>query len=1342
MVKRGFFAILVLLLFFLASVSATSVDDEFKKIANYAGEYETGNIDYVQLLVYSSSVREKMNEILGATGREMGGVLKQEQIKNILGEPLEETKWVWSEGENKEIRLDNPAPVWKKIIFDGRKIQIRLNAWPTIFSKRDIEGENKNKNLEDLEGKLIYRLNFDIEFKKPEEQLNIQGKIDNIKAFAQTFNLNPSSGNAEALAKESVNAERTFESYFKQSGEKCEDVMSSIFGTENKRQTQQLLVQEISFCEGDNFEVIARLEMCDECEWNYINLDFHIEGRGSGFKQEEGEMNSISPESFKDMDAAKLQEEIGKIVEEMKQSCNNKDFSSIIAEKSKLWPLNDAWNQKSNNVWNEIDKTFKSQVESMTQEQRQEFDKNYGWIKQEQEKRQKSKELTKANYEKRKQFYSNLFTGYDKKDSYFTQIEFEKRLIEEFKERGEEICDNNKDDNKNEAIDCADEQCGGKVCGKGKNTIQEGNETRETEADFYCIEKECKAREEVQEFIKNVSSVCQEIPSIECPEGSKVFFSRYDNETNCPVETSCLKEIKSCEVNKDCKQPACGIAECVENKCELTKLTECRELECVDGDKKICESDGGIVEVCSNGFWEKTGECEEKPEIRKEVVVGNECLSANDCGNDNVCNNGVCQMLPKVTITPIEEIQSGEHEEQETQEQNSPKPEASPPEENNQEPVQEQTREPEQQPVESQISPELQQAQQQEAPQQSQESEPRTTGNIIFNVRDDRISEHPKVLKLTQGLFDFVGALFLKMKSTGAAITGFDTEGTASEQQQSSPEPTQEPQPSPPQEQPPREQFQDNQQPQPSPQELSQNPPQDNQQPREQNNLPVENQGREDNKNQINERREDNKNREREDERRGEENKERCKKECEKPCVEKCIREECGERLDCVIDEAQKKCEGNCEAGDDCVEKCMKGGDWWKEFENKDEHKEEKGVFQAGGSCRTSQGKTEGFIWFGGWGEPFEQIQSLKNKYYSGGQADWCKYDFENLKKQRQEFEKGFNQEFVAWFFEKHLANSAENWEQSVSGIFELYWKDVDNSREMAYRMQCLGVDELPSINLINVKYSTEYGSIEFWEEIKTVKLEGMDKEVQIVSPYMKAWVFPPKEFIIYEMKKSMKNHEFPGSPEEKMERKNQEGPTAEEREMIKQDEKFMKQIREISEKYNGLDISIQFKDYETNEVVFNLYAQVNENDILKIEPMLPEEIKQEDAKVEIDFKIIYDMIYEMEKEMRGERIESPPWDKQMKPVQKIKEITEGVKMFFKIRKIMNSAKISPAESEKDVRNLFKEFMSMIMKGGEGGGKQGKPDNQGEDNKGGDSKGVKEDVWKSKEAITGEVILR
>ena len=315
MVKRGFVVVLVLLLsVFLTSVSATSiafVDDEFKKLAYYAGEYETGNIDYVQLLVYTSSIKGKMNGVLGAAGREMGGILKEEQLKSVLGEPTEETKWVWVENEEKETKLDNAVSVWKKIVFDGRKIQIRLNAWPSIFSRKEFKEDNgnedekkKNQELEDLEGKLIYRLNFEIEFKKPEEQLNIQDKISNIKTLAQTFNSDPSSGNAEALAKESVNAERTFESYFRQSGGKCEDIMSSIFGTENKRKTQQLYVQEISFCGGDNLEVIARLEMCDDCEWNWINVDFRVEGRGPGFNLKEGEMNPMSPKSFENMDFA------------------------------------------------------------------------------------------------------------------------------------------------------------------------------------------------------------------------------------------------------------------------------------------------------------------------------------------------------------------------------------------------------------------------------------------------------------------------------------------------------------------------------------------------------------------------------------------------------------------------------------------------------------------------------------------------------------------------------------------------------------------------------------------------------------------------------------------------------------------------------------------------------------------------------------------------------------------------------------------------------------------------------------------------------------------------------
>jgi hypothetical protein len=244
--------------------------------------------------------------------------------------------------------------------------------------------------------------------------------------------------------------------------------------------------------------------------------------------------------------------------------------------------------------------------------------------------------------------------------------------------------------------------------------------------------------------------------------------------------------------------------------------------------------------------------------------------------------------------------------------------------------------------------------------------------------------------------------------------------------------------------------------------------------------------------------------------------------------------------------------------------------------------------------------------------------------------------------------------------------------------------------------MQCLGIDEFPNANLINVKYESEYGSIEFWEEIKTVKLGKMEKEVKIVSPYMKIWIFPSKEFIIYEMKKSMKNHEFPGPSEEKTERKNQGGPTEEERKMIKQDKKFMKKIKEISSAYGGnLDAVIRIVD--NGQTVFNLYAQVNENDIIKMEPMLPEEVPQEDVKIEIEFKKIYDMIFMEEKEMKGARIESPPWDKKTQPIQKIKETVNGIKMYFKVRDILNSAKIYPESKEKETRSIMKLFFNMMM---------------------------------------------
>lgn len=1296
--NKGVILAVLFIILFSSSVYAASIDAEIKKITNYAEDYETGNINYVQFLVYSSAVREKMNEILGATGREMGGILKEEQMKSVLGEATEETKWVWVENEEREKKMDKAVPAWRKIIFDGNKIQVWLNSWPSIFSK-------KNETL------LIYRLNFEIRFKEPQEELNVKDKIPLIKELAEQYNKNPTRENAEKLARESVNVEKTFEAYMQQNQGKCEDVLKSIMGTESKLWEQKMLAYDIDFFSGKNFDVRMKLEMCDECEWNWINLDFWFEGRGPGFKEpEQKEVQAGIPEK---MEGADYKKEIINVLDEIKQALNANDFSKAVSLKTELWKLNEAWNQKSNDVWKEIGSIFESKRQSMTPEQQQEYSKNYGWIRDEQVKREKEKEIRKKNYNERKEFYLSLFNDYEKKESYFSQIEYEKRLVEEFMEFGKEICDNNLDDNRDEKADCSDSQCSGKICGKQTINTADGNETREEVKNLFCIQGTCQLKEEIIEIKEAAcgNHICEGNETESCKKdcvqciayeaincSGRVIFRGHD-ENNCPLEPICLEENNSCQVSSDCIQPLCGRAECAENTCQIITLEECRESECADGEEKRMNCNNGariISETCVDGVWRDTGiDCaveviggnetrEERKDIIEEPTAGNECQAREDCGNMNdVCSNGRCITLPEaVRVEPIETRTTQQEQKQET-------------------PAETNERTSEQQ--------EQTQTTSQETTTGTTQQEQTITGQVI------------SAIKIISG------------KVTGFIISGFDVE----ERWQTAPQETSgQTQTTLREEQGTQDNI-----------EHPQQPMENQEQPRQ------EGEERRDEERRDDRGEEDRGRREQEDRGRQEEN---CKQGCENPCrdmliapcVDKCVRESSCKDEACT-DEKIKSCESKCKQEknfENCIEecsgKCMKGeGENFRIDEQREEPKMEKGVFKLGGACRTAQGnqKTEAFIYFDGWGKPFDELRYIKNKYYSGGQADWCKRDLNNIMKQRKEFESGFNQEFVDWFFGKYLANSADEWEQHVSGIFELYWKDVEMSREMAFRMQCLEKKEIPAYNLIqNIKYESDYGKLEFWEEIKSVKLPGMEEEVQVISPYMKVWIFPPKSFIISEMKSAMKNHEFPGKPEDKIEREKQEGPTEQEKAEIKKDSGFMNQIKDISGKYGGnLDAAVQFKDYETGETVFNLYVQVNENDIIKMTPMLPEEMKEKDVAVEINFADVYEIISSQEKEMQGGRLESPPWDKKMRPAQKVKEIVNGVGMYFKVRGMINNAKVEPKENEKEIRKMVKSFFSIMKKGGDEGKEMG-GENMGEEKM--DEKSAEDGVWENKEKITGEVI--
>ncbi len=1439
--KKRVFTVILLAFFILVSSSlliptisasdSDSIEDQLKKLTHYAEEYESGNINFIQLLVYQSAVREKIQEIVGVVSKEEGGILNEEQIRNALGEPNEETRWVWVEKEDHDKKLDRYVPIWKKVVFDGKKIQIRLSAHPSIFKK------NNEENL-------IYRLNFESEFKKPEDQLDIKGKINEIKELAEKFNDNPNSKNANLLAKKSVNAEKTFEPYLKQNHEKCENIMMSIFGSENQREEQKTIVQEIDFYSEDNFEAIARLEMCDDCEWHWINLDIWIDSRGRGFekikeqeqKEENFEDTERKREEFRNLVWGLYEIKIKELLKEIKKSLKQEDFGKAFTQRSELQRLTEAWNEKANNIWEEVEEILGPERKKGEEEERRcreagRENCRFDWDEFDIKRRLMEMEMREENYNKRKDFYLNYFADYNKKDFYFEQKEWEKRLVQTFRIGGGEQCENEKDDDNDGDIDCADSQCQGQRCGyaeievrsyegeikedtedtniepipinitsdsdgsaegeeptepiKSNNTFineissitgqvtaeeilerrtstsnesngnnneegvnesdgnnnEERSETRTKTVPMYCIDQICQVRDEdwvekgpVCDGICDDNDLCEkdcikcpELPEIKCEQGTRPKFTRYDK-NKCPVEQECVRDTKEkefCNNTKDCIQPQCGVAECVRLKpgdekgtCKLTELKECEEAECTDGDerKAMCGEDTIIISMCELGNWIQT-----ETKCEKEVQKIEEKDKEKECGNIGDCKeNEVCSLFQCVPIIETEEDEEEEEEKECSEDYDC--------EDSNQctndfcingnciHKESEECKKPEEYEDLIELAT--------EKPMQEGEEKPDEEGEEkIIEGGKEQIREEPKEPEVTGNIiFKAIGGV---LKNIG--ITGQVTEDETEPKEDTEPE-----YPSPPKsEEPPQEDYNED----------------DNW--------------------------EDEERERREDEQRDRERQERkeriarCKEESEKQCeeryVEKCVgpcfwNTKCDDE-DCLR-ETRDQCRESCrednedeikECREDCSVTCDQ--DKWCEIDWGDNTwEEEKGVFGVGGSCRKSQGREEAFIWFNGWGDPFEIIQPLKNKYYETGEDEWCKNDLENYIRQRKEFEKGFNQEFIEWFFEKYMANSAEDWEQHISGIFEIYWRNVDNQRQIAERMNCLGINDIEKVmtlKLINLSYDTEYGSVEYWEELTTVKTdkifgdfgkkEGERKEMTIITPYMKIWIFPPKEFIIREMKKSMEEGELPGSPEQKMERENEDGLTEEEEERIKQDKKFMKKVKKAAEKYGGnFEVVVQLKDYETEEIVFNIFAQVNEEDILEFKPIPPEEVSNYDAKVTIDFENIYELIHISETDMKGAQIESPPWvERKKKTGETIKDITNGFKMFFKVRKIISSAEYEPKNTKKDVQSIFLSFIIMMGKNDDRG-----PPDEGElsEEELVELEKIKENVWESKETITGEVI--
>ncbi len=1094
MKKKGFRSLLFVLILILIicaqfayAASDLKLEDEIKKATHYAEDYETGNINYAQMVVYMAAVKEDIDSILYTSYKNNNNFAGEEYLKSILGESTETTQWAWSDKKQKETKLDHEVSGWRKPIFDGKKVQINLEAWPQILEK-------ENSNI------IYYNTHLGINFKDPKKDENFDLKIGEITNLAESYKENPSNEKAEELADKTIEAEKPIQSYLQENAGKCEDIMNKVIGSAYKRDENENVVKEIKIYVGDNgFESKARLEYCDTCENSWIGLNVYSMDRTlRGSNEERGEEIG----KYKELTDNEFESELTEAFNDYKKATSINEARPI---ERKIRTLHNSWMQKANDVHEEVDKIMQEK-RAQSQGQNNQDDRD--------EQNLLMKDIQKKNYEKIKSFYLDLFSSYEQKEYHFTQINYERKLVEQTQQFSQEICSNSVDDDSNGNVDCEDNSCNAQSCGSAlTKEIVDGQEIEVTKQ-MFCIEKKCQLplleqKEPVcgnkicevneTETCSQDCSACQQYPPLEC-NGQLIF--KGNDEKGCPLEPICLEKTTTCQSDTDCSQPLCGTSSCIEGICKVTVIEECKQAECIAGDKNVVKCESGkelVTKLCVDGLWKETGQnCipkqETNPEQEKKEFI---CDTKDDCSSNDVCSNGQCVTLPE-----IKEISRPESEN------------------NNVEDIGQETKENNEQP-------------------KSTESIPLTGVTLVLR------------------------------KITGFAINGFDIneEGNSGEQNQ-------------------------------TPEQINQN-------------------------------------------------------------------------------------EQNQENNDQRDRK-----------EDKQEQPREPDIRQTGGfslygSCRTSKEKKEGWVSYNGWGS-FDKIQKLKERYNNEGNSDWCKREFRSLLLQRKELENSLNKEFATWFFEEYLANSADEWEKRNSGIYELYWRDIEISKQLAMNAKCAG--ESYTYNPINFEYDTSYGSIKFSEEMKKGKVDNSNEELDLISPYMTIWIFPSKEFVKYEFKKAMEEQKFPGSHHSIEE--DDQVLEDKDREKIKADENFMNKFNSFISKYgNGQNTVISARLIDSNDVILNLYVNLDKDKIIEIKPMLIEEMPKEDIKIEADFDKLYNMIEGVQKDMKETQTQSPPWDTDFHAIEKFEEIKNGIKVWLRMRNMINSAKVTPDNANSDIKSLIRTFI-------------------------------------------------
>lgn len=349
----------------------------------------------------------------------------------------------------------------------------------------------------------------------------------------------------------------------------------------------------------------------------------------------------------------------------------------------------------------------------------------------------------------------------------------------------------------------------------------------------------------------------------------------------------------------------------------------------------------------------------------------------------------------------------------------------------------------------------------------------------------------------------------------------------------------------------------------------------------------------------------------------------------------------------------------------------------------------EETLFAVTGLCINNKEGEKSVLSFDGQGEKFQAVSNLKAVYEKKGTEPYCKWKLGNLLSEREEIRKSFNDEFARRFFEEQIPNSANGWESATNPIQKIYQQIVQNQKETAEMMECLGIKELDSYNLIKISYKGQYGSLVYEENVGNVKLQGMTNEVKLITPSIKELtIFPPQKFIENSLTKSMKDNTLPGSIQTQAERNFNNGLTNKEIAKIKGDKELMQKFAALSSQEIDQDLNVQLEVVnEKGETVYNLYLKINGEDGIIAESMLPELTPTKDVKVVVKLNNIYKVLSQSEERFNTQ---NAPWQgESFTPITLVNKAVDYFKTRGEMNNLFGNLEVTPPELETEIKAIF-----------------------------------------------------